>query len=108
MDLGSILKYAREVADKKQKDVAQILGLSPKTISGYENNVSEPDFQTMMKLFRLYDVSVDKLLGLSGKEPFTETELKLLSLFHKLSEEEQKAWITLLEPGGKKREKETE
>lgn len=107
MDLGSILRYAREAADKKQKDVADILGLSPKTISGYENNVSEPDFKTLMEMFRLYGISVDKLLGLSGKEPFTKVELKLLSLINKLPDEQRQALIVLLEPSGKKKEEKT-
>ena len=67
-DLGHILKCAREDKDLSQKKVMELTGINNKTLSGYENNVSEPDFNTLVTLFRLYDISLDELLYASSAE----------------------------------------
>ena len=61
-DLGYILKCGREDSDLSQKKVMELTGINNKTLSGYENNIAEPDFNTLMILFKLYNVSVDSLI----------------------------------------------
>lgn len=69
-DLGHILKSAREDRDLSQKRVMELTGINNKTLSGYENNVAEPDFNTLITLFRLYGLSFDEMLN------FNQSELK--------------------------------
>jgi len=61
--LGERLKLAREKKELTQIDVRKITGINNKTLSGYENGVSEPDFETAKILADLYEVSFDYLVG---------------------------------------------
>ncbi|MFC3797936.1 helix-turn-helix domain-containing protein [Cohnella sp. GCM10012308] len=62
-DLGSRLRSARERKGLKQTQVKDRTGINNKTLSGYENGVSEPDTDTLMKLAEIYEVSTDWLIG---------------------------------------------
>lgn len=82
VNLGHILKCGREDSDLSQKRVMEITGINNKTLSGYENNISEPDFNTLLILFRLYKISIDDLIicdnSNSSKQLSAETMLKKL------------------------------
>lgn len=56
------LKKARIRAGLKQVQVYEKTGINNKTLSGYENGVSEPDAKTLRKLAELYEVSIDWLM----------------------------------------------
>lgn len=57
------LRIARERKNLKQTQVRDRTGINNKTLSGYENGVSEPDLETLKVLADLYEVSVDWLSG---------------------------------------------
>lgn len=61
--LGDRLRSARERKGLKQTQVKDKTGIHNKTLSGYENGVSEPDADTMKKLAELYEVSTDWIIG---------------------------------------------
>ena len=61
--LGKRLRAARERKKLKQTEVKEKTGINNKTLSGYENGVSEPDAETLRILANLYDVTTDYLLG---------------------------------------------
>ena len=82
IDLGYLLKCAREDCDLSQKKVMDLTGINNKTLSGYENNVSEPDFQTLLTLLRLYGFSMDSLI-FPERSAQREPE-KFLSIFYDL------------------------
>lgn len=63
MTLGQRLKKARERTHLTQMDVANRLGISNGTLSGYERDYRDPDTDTLIKLADLYDVSINWLLG---------------------------------------------
>ncbi len=46
-----------------QTELGNIIGLAKTTISGYETDNSEPDYETLNKLANYFEVSVDYLLG---------------------------------------------
>lgn len=62
MSFGKRLKLARSNKKLRQSDVSEKLGIDFTTISKYENNKSEPDNETLLKLAKLYDVSPNWLL----------------------------------------------
>lgn len=64
--LGERLRIARQKAGYKQVQVKEHTQINNKTLSGYENNISEPDINTLNKLAELYNVSLDWLT--TGKE----------------------------------------
>ena len=63
-ELGYALRLARERRGLTQTQVMNLTGINNKTLSGYENNIAEPDLQTLTTLLRLYRVSADRLLHL--------------------------------------------
>ena len=62
--IGEILRTAREDNFYTQKKVMELTGINRKTLSGYENSVAEPDLDTFARLLRLYQLSVDEVLGI--------------------------------------------
>lgn len=61
--VGDRLRAARENKRLKQTQVKDRTGIHNKTLSGYENGVSEPDLETLRTLANLYEVSVDSLMA---------------------------------------------
>ena len=47
-----------------QKDFAKIIGVQPNTLSQWINEKREPDFQTILKISQVLEISVDELFGL--------------------------------------------
>lgn len=64
--LGERLKIARQKKGLKQTDVMRRVNINNKTLSGYENNVSDPDTNTLTVLAELYEVSYKWLLTGEG------------------------------------------
>ena len=62
MTLGEKIRRLRKDKDWSQTQLAQRLGLHPKHISRYENNVHNPPLETLIKIADLFGVSVDYLL----------------------------------------------
>lgn len=68
------LKSERESKGWTQEQFAEIIGVSNGTVSGYERNYREPDFDTLIKIARQLNVSIDYLLGYSDiRNPRNET-----------------------------------
>lgn len=65
------LKILRKQKGLYQKDVANFLGVDRTTYVKYENGVSEPDNDTLVKLAELFNVSVDYLLGRETNDIYT-------------------------------------
>ncbi len=63
--IGDRLKHLREENGYTQEYIAEYLGVKQQTYSRYENNVSEPDIETIYKLIKIFNVSADFLLGFS-------------------------------------------
>ncbi|MDL2248744.1 helix-turn-helix domain-containing protein [Tyzzerella sp. OttesenSCG-928-J15] len=62
------LKELRKARNVKQTDVAEYLGVQPRTIRFYESGTNEPSFELVVKLADFYDVSTDYLLGRTDDE----------------------------------------
>ena len=61
--LGRRLRLLREKNDMSQKDLAEKLGISTMAVSNYELGKREPDIDTILRIARIFDVSVAYLLG---------------------------------------------
>jgi len=65
MDIGSTIRRLRERHSLKQINLASALQVSPQAVSKWEKGLSLPDLDTMIKISRLFNVSMDFLLGLT-------------------------------------------
>ncbi|WP_340639582.1 helix-turn-helix transcriptional regulator [Bacillus atrophaeus] len=84
MRFGDRLRELRKSKkDLSQKKFGEYLGLAESTISMYEQNRREPDFDTLLQIADFFDVSVDYLLRGEDKEKqeriYTEEAKKIIS-----------------------------
>lgn len=82
--IGERLKNLRVNAKLTQKDVADIMNVTPQTISKWELNLSEPSLDLMKELAALYGVKVDELLNSSSTlsyEVQSNFKMKSISLY---------------------------
>lgn len=66
-DLGLRLKELREKKKLSQSQAAARLGLSKSSVSCYENNLTMPSIDALMKMALLYRVTLDYLLGMEKR-----------------------------------------
>ncbi|MDS1004925.1 helix-turn-helix transcriptional regulator [Clostridium sporogenes] len=69
---GDRLKDLRERKQLTQNEFASILGIGRTTLSHYELNNREPDFETLEKIANYFDVSIDYLVGRTNLKTFDE------------------------------------
>ncbi len=60
--LGKKIKLYRESKNMTQVEIADLLGVKPATVSKYESGTLEPNIESLKKLSKLFDVSIDELL----------------------------------------------
>ncbi len=60
--VGKNLKLLRKRAKKSQEDLAKELGLTRSSYSGYENNVAQPNIESLMLISDYFKVSIDELV----------------------------------------------
>ena len=61
--LGEKIKLYRENKKMTQAEIAEILGVKPATVSKYEAETLEPNIETLKKLSKIFEVSIDELLN---------------------------------------------
>ena len=61
---GELLRELRKDRGMPQADLARELSFAPLTISAYERGRSVPDAATKVKIARIFNISLDYLLGL--------------------------------------------
>lgn len=89
------LKALRLSKNLSQQQLALRLDLSQQTIYKYENQITEPDIATLIKLANFFNTSVDYLIGNTdnpqrpgayNEEKLTDTELQHLKIYRDLSD----------------------
>ena len=62
MLFSSNIKFLRKRRSKTQDDVATALNMKRSTLSGYENEVSEPSIEALIALSKYFNVAIDTLI----------------------------------------------
>lgn len=57
------LKEGRKKAGLTQAEAGEKIGIKQTTLSGYENGASEPDLDTLLALFKIYDINGPAILN---------------------------------------------
>ena len=63
MNIGQRLFELRKKKNLSQEEVADILGVSRQTISKWETDASTPDFDKIIPICNLYEITSDELLS---------------------------------------------
>ncbi|MCL2013861.1 MAG: helix-turn-helix domain-containing protein, partial [Oscillospiraceae bacterium] len=64
LHIAENLKALRKKKDLTQEEAAEILGVSPQSVSKWERGDTMPDITLLPALANLYKVSVDTLIGM--------------------------------------------
>ena len=67
--IGNRLRELRLKNDMSQEYVAKMLGVSVQAVSKWENDLTSPDIDTLLKLADIFNISTDELLGKNKIEP---------------------------------------
>ena len=82
--LGDKIKLYREKKRMTQNEVADILNVSPATISKYESGALEPNIESIKKLAELFGISIDELL--SDEKEFDISNINVLDILKEQKE----------------------
>ena len=63
MDFGNSFKYYRKRAGYTQKEAAKLIGVKDYQLGNYETNRSQPSLEILIKMSKVYLVSIDNMLG---------------------------------------------
>ena len=95
MNLGKSLVDVRKKCGLSQERVAEKLGVSRQTISKWETNETLPDIYQAKRLSKLYNLSLDELIGF-------DIELKEIEDVIKNTDEKKESKINWTNAWGKK------
>lgn len=108
------IRKARQSKGVNLKEFSDKLGIAVSTASMYESSKREPDFDTLRKMARFLDVSVDYLIGYDEPEvqkklvnidelPLSERQKTLLKTFDRCNNENQLCILAYAEGAADKR-----
>lgn len=103
MSFSSRLRQAREQAGFTQQDLAEKLGITKSAVGNYENGVSSPKWDVLLRIFDVLQVEPNFLYQdsfsseLSGAVQLTPQQSALLSSFDQLNEEGQTKAVEYVE-----------
>lgn len=83
IDFGNKLKKIRLSKNISQFTLAEIFNTTKGTISKWENGKLEPDIETIKKLAKFFDTSIDYLLDYENYDYDFEYKHNETSLIHK-------------------------
>ncbi len=63
--LSQRLKELRKSENMSQVALSKLIGVAQSNVSDWENDVSRPEYENLIKIAKIFDVSTDYLLGLS-------------------------------------------
>ena len=77
MLINNNLKSCREELEITQEELGKVLGVSRKTVTGWENNYDSMPLTKLVKFSNLYKYSIDYILGLSNENNFQKIREQL-------------------------------
>ena len=87
--IGTFLKELRKEKGLTQEQLSELLGVSNRSVSRWENGVNIPDFDLVIELVNYFDVSVEEFLNGERKNEMIDkkTEETLLKVADYTNEE---------------------
>ena len=83
--LGDKIKLYRENKKMTQNEIANILDVSPATVSKYESGALEPNIESLKRLAELFEISIDELLN-NQEDKFDISKINVLDILREQKE----------------------
>lgn len=96
MKFSDNLRILRAEYRLTQQDIGDIVGLTAQAVSKWENNLAEPDNESLKKLAKHFNVSVDYLLGIKEEKETNALDNLLFSKAKELSDDDKKAILGVI------------
>ena len=99
---GRFIKAVRKEKNLTQREVAERLGISEKTVSKWETGNGLPEVGLMLPLCELLEISVNELLSgerLDEKKYFEKAEQNIMSLIQEKAEAKKKIILAVIIAG---------
>ena len=100
--LGQRIRNARKAKGMTQEQLASALYVSRQTVSGWENDRSEPDYETLMRIMELLDVNVGLKEGTS-EEPLAAAQTEACMVSEEPEQEEKPCSEPNVQPESRKK-----
>lgn len=97
MKFSDILRMLRAKHKLTQQDIGDIVGMTGQAVSRWENDLTEPDNESLKKLAKYFNVSTDYLLGMEEREETNPIDDILFSKAKDLSDSDKKAVLGIIE-----------
>ena len=97
--IGQFIKAMRKEKNLTQREVAERLNISEKTVSKWETGNGMPEVSLMLPLCELLEISVNELLSgerLDEKRYFEKAEQNIMSLIQERAEAKKKIIIAII------------
>ena len=85
MEIGKKIKKYREKNNMTQRDIAEILDVEPGTISKYENDMIEPNIESLKRLAETFNITIDELLN-DEEDKFDISKINVLDILREQKE----------------------
>lgn len=86
LSYGEVLRELRIYHDYKQKDISDYLNITSQAYSNYETNKRTPDIDTIYRIAKFYNITVDKLISYRFTRQFEDSRT-YGSLYRGISDE---------------------
>lgn len=73
---GDKLKELRKNKNMSQEELGEICGVAKQTVSNWENNITQPPFDVVIKISKYFSVSTDYLFGIKQEDMANIDKLK--------------------------------
>ena len=74
MNYGNKIAELRKSKNLTQSELGGKLNITAQAISKWENNLSEPDINSIKNMCEIFEISVDEFLGISAHKDVTTTK----------------------------------
>lgn len=97
LNIGSKITELRKAKNWSQEDLAKQINSSRVMVGNYERNTNTPSIDILLKIAKVFDVSVDYLIGEGQLSHYDKEVLKRIDDIEQLDEETKKHLFFLVD-----------
>lgn len=97
LNIGNKIIQLRKQANLSQSDLAKKVGASRTIIGNYERNTNTPSIEMILKIAKVFNVSVDYLLGEGVLSQYDKEVLKRIDDIEKLDDKTKENLFFLID-----------